>query len=64
MAIHRAEIKKTYVQPKKRKATSSTKELERVNKEAWESGMSYGQYVAKKYQEEQKRLKNLQKLGD
>lgn len=43
--------------PKKRNITSNTEELERINKEAWEAGMSYGQYVAMQAQKREKELK-------
>lgn len=50
--------KKAKVMPKPRmKAGENTKEIDRVSREAVESGMSYGQYVAKMYVERERRLK-------
>lgn len=34
-----------------------SRELDRLSKEAWESGMSYGQYVAKLYREKERKAK-------
>lgn len=40
-----------------RKVTENTLEIERINKEAWKSGKSYGQYVAEQELKKQKQLK-------
>lgn len=40
-----------------RAVTENTLDIERINKEAWKSGMSYGQYVAMQELKKQKQLK-------
>lgn len=50
--------KKAKVMPKpKLKAGENTKEIDRINCEAVNSGMTYGQYVAKMYVERERKLR-------